>query len=380
LIAFEIAGSLVLLIGCGLMIRSAVNMMATDLGFDADGLVKSRIMLRARNYPDAAAYRLFHERFARRVSDATGSAVVFSSWPPFVPPPTHLIEPAEGDAVSGGAIAVSAGYFSAFGIALRQGREFTADEASAEAPVAVVSETLASRLWPGGGVAGRRVRSVEQTPGGSTPGPWRTVVGIAGDVRQTYDDADRSDFYMPRTPDGRFGTFYLRTGRPAPRLFEDFQRAAAGIDRDAVINPPGLVAGDDQALAGTRFLTLLLTAFAAVAAFLAMLGIYGVTAYGVQQRHKELAIRVALGASERAVVRVFMREGAILLGGGTAAGLIGGIALSRVLRYQVFGVQGFDVSTYVVACALLSAAGLTAVFLAARRAALTDPVRTLNAS
>ena len=192
LIAFEIAGSLVLLVGCGLMIRSVLNMMSTDFGFDADGLSRSRIMLRARNYPDAAAYRLFHQRFAGRVSDATGSTVVFSSWATFVPPPTHLIQTDERDAgLNAGAISVSAGYFSTLGIDVRQGREFTAQEASAEAPVAVISETLARRLWPDGSAVGRRARGVEQTAGGSSPGPWRTVIGIVGDVRQTYDDVDR---------------------------------------------------------------------------------------------------------------------------------------------------------------------------------------------
>ena len=302
LIAFEIAGSLVLLVGCGLMVRSVVKMMNTDLGFDPAGLNASRIMLRARNYPDPAAYRSFHERFAASVTTETGSKVVFSSWPPFVPPPEHLIEPDAGEAgISGGAISVSAGYFSTFGIAITQGREFTVEEASAEAPVAVISETLARRLWPAGGALGRRVRDVARTQGGSTPGPWRTVVGIAGDVRQTYDDGDRSDFYMPRTPDGRFGTFYVRSNRPGRVLFDHVQRAAAEIDRDAVINPPHLVVHDDQTLAGTRFLTWMLASFAAIAAFLAMLGIYGVTAYAVQQRQKEVAIRTALGASRTRV-------------------------------------------------------------------------------
>ncbi len=379
LIAFEIAGSVVLLVGCGLMIRSVTNMIGTDLGFDPDGLARSRIMLRSRNYPDAAAYRGFHERFASRVSDAAGSPVVFSSWPPFVPPPAHLIESDEGSAVTAGAIAVSAGYFSTFGIDLREGREFTPEEASADRPVAVISETLATRLWPAGGALGKPVREVEQTPAGPRPGPWRTVVGVAGDVRQTYQDADRGDFYAPRTPDGRFGTFYLRTGRPAPILFADLQRAAAAIDREAVINPPSLVADDDQTLAGTRFLTVLLTGFAGVAGFLAMLGIYGVTAYAVQQRHKEIAIRIALGASGREVARVFLRHGALLLGAGTVVGVAGGAAVSRVLRAHVFGVQSYDAPTYIAACALLLTVGLATVAWAARRAAATDPVTVLKA-
>jgi hypothetical protein len=361
------------------MIRSVLNMVGTDLGFAAEGLARSRIMLRARNYPDAAAYRLFHERFAGRVSETTGSAVAFSSWPPFVPPPVHVIEPDAGNAVPAGAIAVSAGYFSTFGIQMRQGREFTAAEASGEAPVTVISETLARRLWPDGSPLGRRVREVERTPAGTSPGPWRTVVGIAGDVRQTYQDPDQGDFYKPRTPDGRFGTFYVRTARPAQMLFEDFRSAAAAIDGEAVINPPRLVTDDDQTLAGTTFVTLLLTGFAAVAGFLAMLGIYGVTAYSVQQRTKEVAIRVALGAPEDAVVRIFLREGAVLLGMGTACGLIGGAALSRVLRSYVFGVGSLDAATYVAAAGLLAGAGYVAVFWAARRAAVSDPVSVLNA-
>jgi hypothetical protein len=361
------------------MIRSVVNMMSTDFGFNPDGLSRSRIMLRARNYPDAAAFRQFHERFAGRVSER-GSTVVFSSWPPFVPPPDHLIQPDEGAGINAGAIAVSAGYFSTLGIPMRQGREFSSHEASAEAPVAVISETLARRLWPDGSALGHRVKEVELTAGGANPGPWRTVVGMAGDVRQAYDDADRGDFYVPKTPDGRFGSFYVRSRRPAALLFDDLQQAAADLDRDAVINPPVLVADSDQTLAGTRFLTFMLTGFAAIAAFLAMLGVYGVTAYAVQQRRKEVAIRMALGATERAVMEIFLRQGGVLLGVGTTAGLIGGAITSRVLRHQVFGVESFAPSIYAAAAAVLLAAGFAAVFWAARKAALAHPVSALNAN
>jgi putative ABC transport system permease protein len=381
LIAFEIAGSLVLLVGCGLMVRSVVKMMNTDLGFDPAGLSASRIMLRARNYPNPAAYRSFHERFAGSVSTVTGSKVVFSSWPPFVPPPEHVIEPDAGaGGITGGAISVSAGYFSTFDIAIKQGREFTDQEASAEAPVAVISETLAHRLWPADDALGRRVRDIEPTPRGPTPGPWRTVIGIAADVRQTYDDDDRADFYMPRTPNGRFGSFYVRSERPGPLLFDHLQRAAAAIDRDALINAPHLIVDDDKTLAGIRFLTWMLGGFAAIAAFLAMLGIYGVTAYAVQQRQKEIAIRTALGASPRGLISIFLREGAVLLGVGTAAGMAGGIATARVLRNHVFGVQPFDAAAYGMACGVLLAVGFAAVFVAARRASLANPIAALNSN
>jgi predicted permease len=379
LMTFEIAGALVLLVGCGLMVRSVVQMLSTDLGFEARGLRASRIMLRARNHPDAAAFRRFHERFAESLGVTTGSRVAFSSWPPFVPPPEHLIESDAAETPPmAGAIAVSAGYFSVFEIPVREGRDFTPADASTEAPVAIVSESLARRLWPGESALGHRVRNVERTQGGDRPGPWRTVIGVVGDVRQTYDDGVRRDFYWPRTPDGRYASFYLRTARPGPRLYEDFQQVAAGIDRDAVINEPKVVADDNEALAGTRFMTYLLSGFAGGAALLAMLGIYGVTAYAAQQRRKEIAIRIALGATNQTVTAIFLRQAAWLLGGGICAGVAGALLMSQLLRHQVFGISSFDLPTYIAASLLLAAACLAAVLWAARAATARDPLRALN--
>ncbi len=266
-----------------------------------------------------------------------------------------------------------------FGIAIRQGREFTSEDLSAQAPVAVISETLAARLWPQGPALGQSVRSIEPTPAGPAAGPWRTVVGIAADVRQAYDDPERADFYTPRIPDGRFGTFYLRTSRLQPLLIQDLRSVAAGLDPEAVINEPRLVAGDDERLAGTKFVTLLLSGFAVAALFLAMLGIYGVTAYTVQQRHHEVAIRVALGATGRKIVRMFLREGAVLLGAGMALGLAGGAVLSQLLRTYIFGVERFDVLTWAAACTLLVATGLIAAWWPAQRAAAGAPAAALNA-
>ena len=390
LIAFEVAGSLVLLVGCGLMVRSVGRMLDTDLGFEPGGLRTSRIMLRARNYPDGS-FRRFHDEFAARVSASTGARLVFSSWPPFALAPDVRVETEADQSVSlaearsakagsakAGGIAVSPDYFSVFGIAIRQGREFTGADVSSAAPVAVISETLALRLWPRGQALGQAVRSIEPTPDGPTAGPWRTVVGIVADVRQAYDDPERADFYTPRMPDGRFGTFYLRTARPQPLLNGDLRSIAAALDAEAVINEPRLVAGDNQRLTGTTFIMRLLVGFAAVAALLAMLGIYGVTAYSVQQRHKEVAIRVALGATRPAIVRMFLRDGALLLGTGVTLGLAGGAMLARVLRTYVFGVQSLDLPTYLVATLALVAAGLGAAWWPARLAAAGPPADALN--
>ena len=145
-----------------------------------------------------------------------------------------------------------------------------------------------------------------------------------------------------------------------------------------MINPPRLVARDDQTLARTRFITYLLTGFAAVAAFLAMLGIYGVTAYAVQQRRKEVAIRSRSARPERALVGIFLREGAWLLGARNRCRPARRAAISRILRNRVFGVQPFDASTYLVACALLVGTGLAAAAWARGPPALGHPVAALN--
>jgi putative ABC transport system permease protein len=381
LIAFEVAGSLVLLVGCGLMIRSVVGMVRTDFGFETDRLARTRIVLRARHYPDAAAYQRFYRRFAEGVSTVTGSPVAFTNWPPFSETPTHTIEPdGAGAGIGAGAVQVSAVYFDMLGIGIRQGRAFTvADESGAE-PVAVISETLARRFWPDGSAVGRRVRAIEPTPAGLTPGPWRTVVGVAADVRQTYGDENRNDFYTPMFPAGRYGSFYVRSERPLPQLLDSYRTVATEIDPDAVVNEPVPMADHNRQLAGTQFLTSMLTGFGAIAAFLAALGIYGVTAYAVQQREKEVAIRIALGASGRAVVRMFLRQGGVVLGAGLAVGVLGAAATAKVLEKQVLGVEALDMWTFATACALMAGAGVLATWWPARRAASADPVSSLHSN
>lgn len=377
LIASEVAGSLVLLVACGMLLRSFGQIVTADLGFDPDGLIRSRIALRAGDGADAAALRATHERFARHAGDTLGSPLAFSSWPPFVPPPTHTIE-SEAQATGAGAIAVSGGYFSAFGIRLRAGREFTDEEASGGAAVAIVSETLAARLWPSGDALGRRVREIQPTPQGPVAGPWRTVIGVAQDVRQAYDDDDRSDFYTPHTPQGRFGMFYVRTALPLPLVLDRLREAAAEAGAAAVINAPRPASADDRTRAAMQFFAILSTTFSGTAALLAMLGIYGVTAYAVQQRQRELAIRVALGATPRAVFRLFLGDGALLLGSGALTGLAGAALLAPVLRSYVIGVTSFEFSTWAPACAVLLAAGIAALLAAVHHAAVRDVAAALT--
>lgn len=382
LIAFEIAGTLVLFIGCGLLLRSAVTMLRTDLGFDPDRLVRARIVLRSADYPDSTAFYRFYDQFTERLAATAGAPVVFSNWPPFFDLPAQWIEAdgRAGEGVRSGAMEVGGGYFATLGIPLRSGRELTREDGAAA--VAVISEALAHRLWPGQPALGRQVRAVARTEGGDRPGPWRTVVGVAGNVRQEYADPTVADIYVPITPAsvGRFGSFYVRTDRPLGGLLTTARSVAAGIDPHAVVDLPRTVVSQNRQLAGTAFLTSMLTGFAAIAGALAMLGIYGVTAYGVQQRQREIAIRMALGSPGGRVVALFLKEGAMVLALGLLLGLAGAGAATRVLEHQLFAVRPFDPATLAATSLLLAAAAVLATWWPARRASRANPVVSLKES
>jgi predicted permease len=379
LVAVEIATTLLLLVGCGLMLRSVGRMATTNLGFEPDQLARARITLRAVDYADAAAFTRFFQRFIEH-ADAVGAPVVFSSWPPFAEFPEHAIEVdgRDGHILNAGYLNVGPRYFSTVGITLRNGREFTAEDVGS-ANVAVISESLAKRLWPGGDPLGHRIRQVQVTArGADPPGPWQTIVGVAADVRQSYGDPNVHDIYSPWIPNLRFGSFYTRTSRPLPGISRDLQAAARDIDPRAVVNELRAVREENRELAGATFLSMMLAGFALVAATIAVFGVYAVTAYSVQQRERELAIRVALGAGRRAIVALFMRDSLAVLAVGLLLGVGGAVAAAQVLQHQVFGVQAFDPLTLAATSILMAATCLAATLWPSRRASLGDPAAMLK--
>jgi predicted permease len=380
LIALEVAGSVVLVATGSLMMRSVLDMMRTDLGFRAEGLSRVQVVLRQRPDADGAAFRRLHEQFVERASAFTNAPAVFTTWPPFIETPTVRVEAREaaGLTVGAGSLGVSRAYFATLSVPLRQGRDFTDEEVTAAGPVAIVSETLAMRLWPGGQAIGREVRVIEPATTGVRTGPWRTVIGVAADVRQSYGDTDPHDIYLPVFPDGRYASFYLRGGPGGGALAAGLRAAAAAIDRDAIVNEPVTVSSRDEMLARTAFLSWTLTAFAAMAAFLAMLGIHGVTAYGVEQRKREVAIRRAVGGTNRAIRNLFLREGGLVLAIGTAVGLVGSLAVARTLQHQMYGVRAFDPMLLAATSVVIVGAGLLATWWPARRAVTDDALTALN--
>ncbi|MES2697517.1 MAG: ABC transporter permease [Verrucomicrobiota bacterium] len=381
LIAFEVAGAFVLLVGGGLMLRSVWNLVSTDLGFEAEKVVRASVHLPS-TYREPAAQAQFFQRLAERLAADTPAASVGSSFPPYYESHKRTFEAdaaAEMPHEMGGLI-VGAGYFATHGIALRQGREFTLGDRLDAEPVAIVSESLARQLWPEGGALGRRVRGVQVSEPDAPLGPWRTVVGVVRDVRQTYGDSDLRDVYYPflQAPT-RFGNVQLRIDRPGAVSPTRLAEVVAALEPRVRVGEPTLIADEDQQFARARFMLALIGGFGGFATLLALLGIYGVTAYAVQQREREVAIRIAVGATESAIVRLFLREGGLVIGAGVGLGIGGALAAGRVLESQVHGVRTLDVATLAVVGGFLALCGAGAIWWPVRRAATGNIQAVLKA-
>jgi len=358
------------------------QLVRVPLGYQTEGVLLARLGLRQRAYPDAAARLAFYERLLPRLAQVPGVEwAALSDWPALQPQVTQPVETQDAGgsgAAQSGVVGVSPGYFAALGVPLVEGRAFTASDRSGAGPVAVVSQTLARRLWPQAGALGQRIRVRRRSdaPGAATP-PWRTVVGVARDVRQSPTDDDPADLYVPllEAP-GRFATLYARTGGTPAASFPALRRALKEIDPEVSLDSPRSLEGliDDQ-LARPKFLAGLLAGFGLLAA---LLGVYGVITYEVKQREHEIAVRMAVGASAPEVTRMFVRQGALVLAIGICAGLGGATALARMLRSQLFGVGPADGWTLGAAALVLAAAGLAAVWWPAHKAARTDPAVALR--
>jgi ABC-type antimicrobial peptide transport system permease subunit len=207
-----------------------------------------------------------------------------------------------------------------------------------------------------------------------------TVVGVVADIRHVHDDDDLADFYVPLLQAPSPAVFaYLRVSGHAGAAEREFQRLLASIDGEvgfAAVRPLADIL--DQQRAGARLLASLLVVFAIFAAVLALVGIYGVVAYTVKQREREIAVRIAIGADRQAITRLFVRQGAVLLGAGLATGIAGAVALGRLLGTQLFNVPPADPIVIAAATAAFAMCGFIAIVWPARAAAALDPARVLN--
>jgi putative ABC transport system permease protein len=384
LVAVEIAVSLTLLVGSSLMLRTVVALLHTDFGFTADRVLVAGITLRQNRYPESASRLAAFERIESSVAALPGveGAGLTTAWP-VQQPNLQTVETAGASSsltARTGVHRVNAVYFPALGIPLVTGRMFAPSDRMGSEAVVLVSESLAARLWPTGDAVGKRMAVPQEDERGEPGRIQRTVVGIVADVRQGPADEELADAYVPiaQVP-GRFAFVLTRTAGDPAALVSPFRAAFRAIDPEiSVANARPLQEIVDELVARPRFLASLLTAFAAIAAALTLVGVYGIVAYAVRQRQREIAVRMALGASPGRVTRLFIRQSGVMLAAGVVLGVLAATLASRTIESQLYGVRPGDPVTLAAAVAAFSVAGLFAIWWPSRRAAAMDPAEALR--
>jgi putative ABC transport system permease protein len=388
LVIIEVAVALMLLAGAGLLLRSFQRLISIEPGFNPENLLTMQVWLPVQNDPSKGRYftneqrRAFFSRAQEAVQRTPGvrdaalvSRLAFRGRGDVRfeieghPTPPDQLPPASDLRF------VTPNYFSTMEIPLLQGRSLSAVADSLGPKEAVINHTLAEKYWHGDDPVGRRVQVF------GPKGPWVTIVGVAGDVRQVAPDqpAREEIFLSSELYPNQEMSFVVRTAGPPDRLGVAVTKAIREADPEQPvfgIKPMERVIAD--ASAERRFSLLLLTLFASIALVLSAIGIYGVMAYTTTQRRHEIGIRVALGAGARDVLELVVGQGMRLVGIGLLIGVVGAWLLSRVLTSQLFGITARDPVTYVTVAALLAVVALTASYLPARRALRVDPMTALR--
>jgi putative ABC transport system permease protein len=373
-----------------------VRMLGVDFGMQTGRVAVAGVGLRARAYPDAQRRSAFFSQVPPRLARVPGvESVALTDWWPLQPPPRRRLEidgPGGTVQAQAGVMSVSADYFATLGIPRLAGRDFTDRDTLMSEPVVIVSETTARHLWPRSSAVGQRllIKPVEQAgdPADTSDAvpTWHSVVGVVGDVRQTHADVDRADVYVPLLQRAdRFAFVHVRLARASmtasgsPDSEPALRAALAEIDPEVSMGAPRLLdVVVDQERARPRFLASLLVAFATFAGLLALVGMYGAIAYAVRQREREIAVRMAIGADRQAVTRLFVRQGALVLGAGLMLGAGAAIVSGRLLESQLFGVRSGDPWLLTLTTLGFATCGLLAIWIPARRAAAMDPAAALK--
>src|SRR2546423_80343 len=392
LVAGQIALALVLLANAALLFRSFTRLSSEEPGFDSSNVLTVRLSLPQVTYTDRAALVQYYEQLRSRLAALPGvQSVGLVSILPLAPKSTSTIPftrpdrpPAKReDTPSANYRVVSADYFRAMSIPLLSGRYFTEEDDGDRPLSAIISAVLAAKYFPDRSPVGERLMLDD------TDAEPRQVeiVGVVGPVKQTnLETPAKSDIYLPlrQVPrDGlswlRFSTYWvLKTSTPA--IEQSVRAEIRGVDPDVAV---GAVRPMDKvmaaALASRRFSLLLVGSFAGAALFLAAAGLYAVISYGIQQRTREIGVRLALGATHRSILAMIFKEGSLLLASGIAAGLFIALTTAKLVASQMYGVSERDPFSFLVVSFMLAAISLSACWIAARRTTNVDPVVALRA-
>ncbi|HYG10021.1 MAG TPA: ABC transporter permease [Pyrinomonadaceae bacterium] len=390
LVIAEVAVSLILLIGAGLLINSFMRLSSVDPGFRTDKLLTMQVELSELKYPDHARRSAFYTELINRIEALPGvSSAAVTNWIPLVRQGDSIgfsIEgrpdpaPGQGKRPTVVTRVTSPHYFQTMGIQLLQGRGFVEQDRVDAPAVAVINETMARRFWPDQDPIGKRI--TPGSPDSPDPDDWITIVGIARDVRQFELVADpKPQMYLTYAQAGFFAPRHLvvSTNVEPLGLASMVRKAVWEIDKDQpVSNIRTMEEVLSESIARQRFSMLLLGIFAAVALVLAAVGIYGVMSYSVAQRTREIGIRMALGARRSDVLKLTVGGGLKLVLIGVAIGLGAAFILTRVMSSLLFGVSATDPTTFIIISLVLIGVAVLASYIPARRATRVDPMVALR--
>ena len=392
LVILEFALSLILMIAGGLLLRSFGRLLEVNPGFNSDNVMLARVWLPVPNNPELDPYRDplkrsgFIKELLQRVSAIPGvrnAAISSGNAVPLVGTHNSGGFTIEGDAVSNSAVptaqigVVSPDYFRTIETPLKRGRFFTDADDRQAAQVVLIDEALAARYFSNRDPVGVRIKR----GGPASQAPWMTIVGIVGNIKTDgFDQPDQPHLYHPIFQNPAYAmAIYLRTDVAPSTLTQSLREQVRALDRDLpVFGETTMTQIAAESMSRRRFAMQVVGLFGILALLLAAVGIYGVIAYSVTQRTREIGIRVALGASKTAILRWVLKQGMMLTIAGVVIGLVGAVALTRLLRSLLFGVGPTDIVTYGALAALLTLVALIACYVPARRATKVDPLVALR--
>jgi len=401
LVVAEVALAVVLLVGGGLMLKSFVQLLRVDPGFEPHHVLRLDFALPDAKYPEPRQQTAFYNELIARIKTLPGVESVGASTQTPLSPGDNWIAfaiegrpvPPQGQEQQTAVRSVSDDYFRTLHIPLRKGRFFNNGDARVAlplirwfeqqpfpehfnepqaAPTIMINETMARLYWPNQDPVGQRMRILFS--------PWLTVVGVVGDVHHTgLNTPPNPEIYMSQVqePSSTMAVMARTSGDPL-QLATAAREQVKAIDRDLPVTVTTMDQIFSNSIAGQRFNTLLLGIFASVALLLAMIGVFGVINYSVAQRTHEIGIRIALGAQRGDVFRLVVGEGLILALIGVALGAMGAVALTRLITGLLYGVSPTDGPTFVIVSLVVTVVALVACYLPARRATKVDPLTALR--